>query len=285
MFFRLNVSVDAAKIAISVTPAAMRAIEARRGSARARCSACPGARVMPANTSAASAICGTHFGLTNAETSMTGRSRGAQPVDERDLVGRRDRRRARSAGRRAVRPRRSVTRAGVMRTPRSVASACTSSPSRQRTADDDAVAGARSGSSIFIASSTTTMSPFFTASPGLTCTLTTVAGIGAVSDCVPRAACDARGRAARRTRARSRRPASPAARDVRGRLHGSSHRRRRAAIAASLRIGSDLTAGLDGSTADVDRADGWRPSTRRRRAPRPRGRGTPVSIAPVAERG
>ena len=27
---------------------------------------------MPANTAAASAICGTHFGLTNAETSMTG---------------------------------------------------------------------------------------------------------------------------------------------------------------------------------------------------------------------
>src|SRR5262245_15118210 len=33
----------------------------------------PGRRVMPANTSAASAICGTHFGLTNADTSMTGR--------------------------------------------------------------------------------------------------------------------------------------------------------------------------------------------------------------------
>ena len=26
---------------------------------------------MPANTSAASAICGTHFGLTNADTSIT----------------------------------------------------------------------------------------------------------------------------------------------------------------------------------------------------------------------
>ena len=33
----------------------------------------PGARVMPANTSAASAIWGTHLGLTNADTSMTGR--------------------------------------------------------------------------------------------------------------------------------------------------------------------------------------------------------------------
>ena len=28
--------------------------------------------MMPANTSAASAICGTHFGLTNADTSITG---------------------------------------------------------------------------------------------------------------------------------------------------------------------------------------------------------------------
>src|SRR2546429_4610106 len=28
---------------------------------------------MPANTCSASAICGTHFGLTNADTSMTGR--------------------------------------------------------------------------------------------------------------------------------------------------------------------------------------------------------------------
>ncbi len=41
---------------------------------------------------------------------------------------------------------------------------------------------ARIGSSIFIASSSTTMSPFLTASPGLTLTLITVAGIGAVSD-------------------------------------------------------------------------------------------------------
>src|ERR1700722_5912484 len=34
----------------------------------------PGLRVMPAKTAAASAICGTHFALTNADTSMTGRS-------------------------------------------------------------------------------------------------------------------------------------------------------------------------------------------------------------------
>src|ERR1700676_4984933 len=34
----------------------------------------PGLRVIPAKTSAASAICGTHFALTNADTSMTGRS-------------------------------------------------------------------------------------------------------------------------------------------------------------------------------------------------------------------
>ena len=48
---------------------------------------------MPANTSAASAICGTHFGLTNADTSITGRPGGAQAIDERDLVGGRDERR------------------------------------------------------------------------------------------------------------------------------------------------------------------------------------------------
>ena len=42
---------------------------------------------MPANTSAASAICGTHFGLTNADTSMTRQAGRAQPVDEGDLVG------------------------------------------------------------------------------------------------------------------------------------------------------------------------------------------------------
>ena len=45
---------------------------------------------MPANTSAASAICGTHFGLTNADTSMTRQARRAQPIDERDLVRGRD---------------------------------------------------------------------------------------------------------------------------------------------------------------------------------------------------
>src|SRR5436190_9552756 len=33
----------------------------------------PRARMMPPHTSAASAICGTHFGLTNAVTSITGR--------------------------------------------------------------------------------------------------------------------------------------------------------------------------------------------------------------------
>ena len=33
----------------------------------------PGLRAMPRNTSAASAICGTHFGLTNADTSITGK--------------------------------------------------------------------------------------------------------------------------------------------------------------------------------------------------------------------
>src|SRR5262245_42806330 len=69
MLRRLNVSDAAAKIATSLTPAA----SARSRPARLGTSALyrtPGFRVMPANTSAASPICGTHFGDTNAETSM-----------------------------------------------------------------------------------------------------------------------------------------------------------------------------------------------------------------------
>src|SRR5262249_6636441 len=61
------------------------------------------------------------------------------------------------------------------------ASAGTSWPSWQLTDTTVASAGARTGSSIFIASSSTTTSPFFTRSPAWTCTFSTVAGIGAVS--------------------------------------------------------------------------------------------------------
>ena len=106
---------------------------------------------MPANTSAASAICGTHFGLTNADTSMTGRSAALsrltnailsavgteralvlQPVarpdfDDRDVLSR-----SRVARRHGP----SVTRSR----PPASASAWTSSPSRQCTAATDAVA-------------------------------------------------------------------------------------------------------------------------------------------------
>src|SRR5687768_4872529 len=70
MLRRLNVSDAAAKIATSVTPAACaRSRPARLGTSAVYLVA--GARSMRARTSAASAICGTHFGLTNAVTSTT----------------------------------------------------------------------------------------------------------------------------------------------------------------------------------------------------------------------
>ena len=72
MFLRLKVSDAAAKIPTSPTPAACaRSSPVRLGTSAAY--RVPGAREMPANTSAASAICGTHFGLTNADTSIAGR--------------------------------------------------------------------------------------------------------------------------------------------------------------------------------------------------------------------
>ena len=111
MLRRLNVSDAAAKIATSSTPASRaRARPVRFGTSAVYRT--PAARVMPANTSAASAICGTHFGLTNAETSMTECPAAASRFDERDLLGASARAPARSAARRAGRPRRSVTRCG-----------------------------------------------------------------------------------------------------------------------------------------------------------------------------
>src|SRR5262249_44679582 len=58
----------------------------------------------------------------------------------------------------------------------------TSSPGRQLTAATVPSPGARTGSSIFIASRTINTSPRFTASPCATFTAVTVAGIGAVTD-------------------------------------------------------------------------------------------------------
>ena len=66
----LKVSEAAAKIATSVTPAAMALVSPARFGTSAVWRT-PSRRVMPANTSLASAICGTHFGDTKAETSMT----------------------------------------------------------------------------------------------------------------------------------------------------------------------------------------------------------------------
>src|ERR1700674_2438702 len=72
MLRRLNVSDAAAKKATSETPApTARARPLRLGTSAAY--RVPGLRVMPAKTSEASAICVTHLGLTNADTSMTGR--------------------------------------------------------------------------------------------------------------------------------------------------------------------------------------------------------------------
>src|SRR4029079_7780608 len=65
----LKVSDAAAKIAISLTPAFWaRSSPARLGTRAVYRT--PSRRSMPANTSAASAICGTHRGLTKAETSI-----------------------------------------------------------------------------------------------------------------------------------------------------------------------------------------------------------------------
>ena len=72
MLRRLNVSDAAAKIAISVTPAACARSSPARLGTRAGYRT-PGRREMPAKTPLASAICGTHFGLTKAETSIAGR--------------------------------------------------------------------------------------------------------------------------------------------------------------------------------------------------------------------
>ncbi len=89
MFLRLNVSVDEAKIATSLTPRGERAIEAgeirhQRGVAGARSARDSGEDLR------ASAICGTHFGLTNARHFDHRKPRRAQAVDELDLVGGRD---------------------------------------------------------------------------------------------------------------------------------------------------------------------------------------------------
>ena len=138
----LNVSEAAAKIATSVTPARDARARVRRGSAPARCSARRDGGVMPANTSAASAICGTHFGLTNADDLDHRQAGGGQPIDERDLV-----RRSAIAAASFCRPSRGPTSTTVTRgrphgcSSTSACPACTSSPSRQCTACDRAVGG------------------------------------------------------------------------------------------------------------------------------------------------
>src|SRR5262245_42047620 len=70
MLRRLNDSDAAAKMAISSTRASIARVRPSEFGTSAVYRV-PGRRVLPANTPAASAIWGTHFGLTNAETSMT----------------------------------------------------------------------------------------------------------------------------------------------------------------------------------------------------------------------
>ena len=82
MFLRLKISDAAAKIATSVRPRRVRALEAGEVRHQRRVAGRRAGAVMPAQTSAASAICGTHFGLTNADTSITGKRGGRQAIDE-----------------------------------------------------------------------------------------------------------------------------------------------------------------------------------------------------------
>ena len=90
MFLRLNVSLDGHEHGdlVDAFAASARSSPGRLGTSAVYRVA--GRRVIRAKTSDASAICGTHFGLTNADTSITGQPGVAQAVDELDLVGRRD---------------------------------------------------------------------------------------------------------------------------------------------------------------------------------------------------
>jgi hypothetical protein len=141
---------------------------------------------MPANTSPVSAICGTRAGCTNAPTSMTGRPAAASASTNATFA--------------AV----STRAASFCRPSRGPTSTTRTRPAGQGgsrdlherharlhqlpfAAVDRATApsrGARIGSSIFIASSITTVSPARTAWPASTSTARTVAGIGAVEPAV-----------------------------------------------------------------------------------------------------
>ena len=121
-------------------------------------------------------------------------------------------------------------------------SGCTRSPGRQWIAVTRPSPGARTGSSIFIASRTIRMSPRVTASPAATLIATTVAGIGAVSEPCACGAAPARVAAVRgdlvdarrRGRPRScRRPPTANSRSTRSpSLHDQLARRRRCATVA-----------------------------------------------------
>ena len=235
MFFRLNVSVDAAKTATSSTRGRERPLEAcdvgdERRIARARTTRDAGEHLRgvghlrhPLRADEGGDFDHGKPGRAQAIDELDlvgGRHRGAlvlQPVarpdlDDRDVFGH-----VVHAGGPEGPPLQTVARRAPsfrarLRRSINTASACTSSPSRQCTAVTTASAGARTGSSIFIASSTTSVSPFFTAEP---------AG---------RESCS-RGPASARS-AMSRRPASALASrpdfasGVRSTCHGNRHERR-----------------------------------------------------------
>ena len=161
MFLRLNVSDAAAKIATSGMPASIARVETARLGTSARYRV-PSRRVTARATSTASAICGTHFGLTNAVISTTGRPAAARASMNAILV---------AVGRIAAsfcRPSRGPTSTMVTRrgrtlvghaSPRVAFRAARARRAGRRPTFTTPSSGARSGSSIFIASRITTVSP------------------------------------------------------------------------------------------------------------------------------
>ena len=167
MFLRLKVSVDAAKTATSVTPARMRALEAGEVGHERRV-----ARARPSRDAGEHLLGVRHlrhpFRADERRDFDDGQAGGAQPVDELDLVGGRD---GDALVLQAVaRPDFDDGDVASGHSPRNGHSFATARPASSRLHElalaavhrrHDARRPAReSGSSIFIASSTTTVSPF-----------------------------------------------------------------------------------------------------------------------------
>ena len=182
MFFRLNVSEAAAKIATSSMPACLARSRPMRFGTSAEY-VTPGCLVSPRATSTPSAICGTRFGSTNAATSIAGSpaadSRSMNATLSAVAIGAcsfcRPSRGPTSTTRTSAQPssRRSCdlqqADAGLHQFADTGRTPWTRVPSR----------GARTAISIFMASSFTRTSPLRTACPGPTRMAVTRAGIGA----------------------------------------------------------------------------------------------------------